>query len=52
LPIETLGDGIRPLVEEIMPILPIGTEGQQVFDLAKVVDILKSAFGAGRSISD
>lgn len=52
LPIDTLGDGVRPLVERILPILPIGIEGQQVFDLASVVNAVKSAFGISRSVFD
>ena len=42
LDIATLGDGIRPLVERILPVLPIGTEGQRIFDLGQIVDILKA----------
>lgn len=52
LPVETLGDGLRPLVEQILPVLPIGTEGRAIFDLASVVDIVKSAFGISPSVFD
>jgi len=50
LPLETLGEGIRPLVEQILPILPIGSEGVSIFDLGPVVDLVKAAVGQGRSI--
>jgi histidine ammonia-lyase len=52
LPHETLGEGVRPLLESILPILPIGSEGVAIFDLAPVVDVLKARFGAGRSVFD
>jgi histidine ammonia-lyase len=47
---EALGEGLRPLVARILPILPIGTEGQAIFDLEPIVGVMKSAFGIDRSV--
>jgi histidine ammonia-lyase len=52
VPPEALGEGIRPLFEAIVPLLPIGTEGVAIFDLAPIVDLLKAQFGVGRSVFD
>lgn len=52
LPIADLGKGLAPLVETILPMLPIGTEGTSVFDLGPVVAAVKSAFGIDRSVFD
>lgn len=38
---EMLGQGIRPVYEAVQPMLPIGREGEKVFDLAPVVTWLK-----------
>jgi histidine ammonia-lyase len=43
LPIGALGKGVQAVAREIGGCLPIGREGERVFDLAPVVDILKSA---------
>ncbi len=51
LDIANLGDGLRPLVARIMPVLPIGTEGQKVFDLGQIVDMLKAEFGVADSLA-
>jgi histidine ammonia-lyase len=51
LDIAALGDGLRSVVKQILPILPIGTEGQRVFDLGVIVDILKAHFGISQSLS-
>jgi len=48
LPAETLGRGVRPLVEQILPMLPIGREGVAIFDLGPIVDVLKSTVTDGR----
>jgi histidine ammonia-lyase len=45
LPIETLGLGLRPLAQQILTLLPIGTEGEVIFDLGPLVDAVKAAAG-------
>jgi histidine ammonia-lyase len=40
LPIDHLGVGVRPAVEAIRPLLPIGREGWDVFDLQPVLDTI------------
>ena len=37
---DTLGTGLQSLVAKILPILPIGSEGVAIFDLAPIVDCL------------
>ncbi len=44
IPIDSLGEGLREMVAYILPILPIGSEGEFVFDLSPVVDFLQSNF--------
>jgi len=39
----TLGEGLRPYVGQITPLLPIGKEGIDVFSIEPVVDVLRSA---------
>jgi histidine ammonia-lyase len=51
LDVATLGDGLRPVVERILPALPIGTEGQKVFDLGEIVGMLKAEFGVTGSLA-
>lgn len=41
VPIERLGEGVRPVYEAVLPLLPIGKEGDEVFDLEPVVLWLK-----------
>jgi histidine ammonia-lyase len=45
LPLHSLGKGLHTLVAEILPMLPIGTEGLTIFDLAPVVRVLQTKFG-------
>ncbi len=45
LPIESLGRGLRPLAEQILAMLPIGTEGEAIFDLGPLVEVVKAAAG-------
>jgi histidine ammonia-lyase len=45
LPIETLGLGLRPLARQILTLLPIGTEGEAIFDLGSLIDAVKAAAG-------
>jgi histidine ammonia-lyase len=45
LPTHALGEGVRSLVAQIMPILPIGTEGIAIFDLTPVVELLQAHVG-------
>jgi histidine ammonia-lyase len=47
----SLGDGVRPVTERILPLLPIGTEGRTVFDLGPIVDILKAEFGVVQALA-
>ncbi len=47
-----LGGALRPLFEDVLRLLPIGTEGLRVFDLGTIVDVLKARFGAGTSLLD
>ena len=42
LPWEALGAGVRPLVEQIMPMLPIGREGVAIFDMTPIVDVVRT----------
>ena len=51
LDVATLGDGLKPVVERILPVLPIGTEGQKVFDLGEIVGMLKAEFGVTGSLA-
>jgi histidine ammonia-lyase len=49
IPVEALGAGLRPLAEAILPLLPIGREGETIFDLAPLVAVVKDLAGAGRA---
>lgn len=40
-----LGTGLRPLFNEIRALLPIGSEGQAIYDLGPVVETVRKAFG-------
>lgn len=42
LPIVTLGEGLRPYIEQIAPLLPIGKEGIDVFSIEPIVEVLLS----------
>lgn len=39
---EQLGEGVRPVYEAVLPMLPIGREGESIFDLEPVVSWLKA----------
>ena len=41
LPTDALGEGLRPYVEQILPLLPIGREGIDVFSIEPIVEILR-----------
>ena len=43
IPVEALGRGLRPLAGRILALLPIGREGETVFDLAPLVDAVRAA---------
>jgi histidine ammonia-lyase len=43
LPTSTLGEDLRPYVEKITPMLPIGKEGIDVFSIEPIVHVLLSA---------
>ncbi len=45
VPVEALGHGLRPLAAEILGLLPIGREGETIFDLAPLVEVVKAATG-------
>lgn len=40
LELTELGAGVRPAVEAVRPLLPIGREGSEVFDLGPVIDTI------------
>jgi histidine ammonia-lyase len=44
LSIHTIGEGIQSLVAQILPMLPIGSEGMVIFDLTPIVDLLQAQF--------
>jgi histidine ammonia-lyase len=50
VPASDLGEGLRPIFEQVLPVLPIGTEGVVMFDLGRVVEILQASVGAGPSL--
>jgi histidine ammonia-lyase len=41
VPMAKLGAGVRPVYEAVLPMLPIGREGEAIFDLAPVVEWLQ-----------
>ncbi len=45
VPVEALGGGLRALAAEILALLPIGREGETMFDLGPLVDVVKAATG-------
>jgi histidine ammonia-lyase len=42
LPPHALGRGIQPLAAGIRPMLPIGSEGVEIFDLAPILDLVRN----------
>jgi histidine ammonia-lyase len=44
VPLDALGRGIQPIAAAILPLLPIGSEGDSIFDLSPIVDLLRSRF--------
>jgi histidine ammonia-lyase len=42
VPVDRLGRGIQALAGDILPNLPIGTEGVDVFDMTPIIGLLKS----------
>ena len=44
LSVDMLGTGLQSLVSELLPNLPIGTEGVAIFDLGGIVDLLQQRF--------
>jgi len=45
VPLDALGLGLRPLAGEILALLPIGREGEAIFDLGPLVAAAKAAAG-------
>jgi histidine ammonia-lyase len=45
VPLDGLGLGLRPLAGEILALLPIGREGEAIFDLGPLVEAVKAAAG-------
>jgi histidine ammonia-lyase len=45
-----LGQGLRELYAQVLPLLPIGTEGVRIFDVGVVVDVVMQVFAKGRSL--
>jgi histidine ammonia-lyase len=44
IPSASLGAGIRDLVDQILPMLPIGDEGVEIFDMTPIVERLQVTF--------
>jgi histidine ammonia-lyase len=42
IPEAQLGEGVRPVYKEVLPMLPIGSEGENVFDMQPIVSWLKN----------
>jgi histidine ammonia-lyase len=49
IPTAALGRPLRALSEQIGAVLPIGAEGEEIFDLGAVVSLLRAAFAPPRS---
>lgn len=47
---EAIGTELRPLFGEIRALLPIGREGQAIYDLGPVVDLVRKSFGVTISL--
>ena len=45
VPIDAIGKGLKTLCGEILALLPIGKEGEEIFDLTRVVEAVQSAAG-------
>ncbi|WP_168990535.1 aromatic amino acid lyase [Aureimonas flava] len=45
VPVGEIGEGLRALAQGVRDTLPIGREGQAIFDLGPVVDLVKAAGG-------
>ncbi|MDQ0394833.1 aromatic amino acid lyase [Labrys monachus] len=41
-----LGEGVRPLAEGMLALLPIGTEGRRIFDLGPLVELVRATSGS------
>lgn len=41
VPVADLGNGVRAIAARVRPLLPIGREGEQLFDLGEVVTVLQ-----------
>jgi histidine ammonia-lyase len=39
---QSLGEGVRHIVERLQPMLPIDTEGEEIFRIAPIVDLVRS----------
>ena len=42
LDIQSLGEGVRNIVERLQPMLPIHVEGEEVFRIGPIVDLVRS----------
>jgi histidine ammonia-lyase len=40
--LQSLGEGVRPVVEHLQPMLPIQVEGEEIFRLGPIVDLVRS----------
>ncbi len=45
-----LGEGLRGLYAQVLPVLPIGEEGVRIFDAGVVVEVVMGVFAGGRSL--
>ncbi|WP_166418136.1 aromatic amino acid ammonia-lyase [Cochlodiniinecator piscidefendens] len=52
IPIFDLGDGVRKAYEAICPVLPIGKEGDEPFDLACVIEVAKTLVKSESNLED
>lgn len=42
VPVESLGEGLRAVYESVEPLLPVGREGTEVFDIRPIVDVVRN----------
>lgn len=40
IPVDTLGKTVASAYEQVLPLLPIGREGEEIFDFAHVIDVI------------
>ena len=40
--VKSLGEGVRPIVERLKPMLPIQIEGEEIFDIGPIVNLVRT----------